>query len=481
MSSKSKFSAFTADCLGTSDATEITSLINKGDISLDEALDAAIIRAEKSQSVIHAMVIPDFERVKVRAKNHQNSKGNHDKKSRLNVPSFLKDNVNLAGLPTRFGSAATSPAAIKETDELVDQLHATGLHFIGKSTTPAFGFGCSTEFDDGTPPTRNPWNLNISAGGSSGGAAALVASGVVPIAHANDGGGSIRIPAAICGLVGLKPSRGRLVKQKKANAMPIDIISDGVVTRTVRDTANFFYEAERFYNPTHLKPIGLVEGPGKQRLRVGLVYDSILTKACLENRQTLESTAKTLTDLGHIVEETSFPSTERFADDFTLYWSFLAFSVEHFGHFTFSSDFNREKLDKLTRGLSGNFKKNIVRAMLAIANLRRAHKLPEFKNVQFDVIMSPVLARVTPELGLLNPEVPFIELLARLKEHVGYTPPANALGNPAISLPMGQSRRGDPIGVQFAAPIGEERRLLELAFELEAARPWPFLYQQKDV
>ncbi len=477
MTANSKYSAFTNDVLGNLDATDITSLIRKGEISLDEAIDAAIARAQKSQDTLHAMVIPDFDRVKTRAKIHMSQVASKDTPSLLNVPSFLKDNIHLAGLPTRFGSAATSTTPARKTDELVDQLHGTGLHFIGKSATPAFGFGCTTEFDDGTKPTRNPWNLNLSAGGSSGGSAALVASGVVPIAHANDGGGSIRIPAAMCGLVGLKPSRGRLVLQKKSKSMPIDIISDGVVSRTVRDTAHFFYEAERFYRPVHLQPIGLVQGPAKKRLRIGLVYDSILTKACVENRVAVETTAKILSDLGHSVEETFFPSTERFAEDFTLYWSFLAFSAEHFGHLVLSPGFDRMKLDNLTRGLSRTFKKNMLKSLLAIKNLRSAHKSPQFNNVKFDVILSPVLARVTPELGRLSPEVPFDELLQRLREHVGYTPPANVLGNPAISLPMYRSQRGDPIGVQLASPMGEERRLLEVAFELEGARPWPFLYQ----
>ena len=472
----SSFSAFTNDCLGTLDATAITERVRKGEISIDEAIDAAIARAKKSQDIMHAMVVDDFERVKGRAKYRPGDKASPRTDSRLNVPAFLKDNTNLAGLPTRFGSAAISEKPVARTDKLVEQLQASGLHFIGKSTTPAFGFGCTTEFDDGTEPTRNPWNLSLSAGGSSGGSAALVASGVVPIAHANDGGGSIRIPAAMCGLVGLKPSRGRLVINEKARRMPINIISDGVVTRTVRDTANFYYEAERFYQPHNMKPIGLVEGPGKKRLRIGVVYDSILTKACAETRQTVEATGKTLADLGHIVEETPFQGSERFAKDFTLYWSLLAFSAEYMGGVVFGVNFDRKKLDGLTRGLSRHFRENFYGSLGAIGALRNLHNNPAFREWKYDVVLSPVLARVTPELGQLSPAVPFDQLLPRLQEYVGYTPLANAAGNTAISLPMGRARRGDPIGMQFSAPIGEERRLLELAFELEGAKPWPFLY-----
>lgn len=466
-----RFSTFTDDALGTLDATAITERIQRREISLEEAIDAAISRAKKSENILNAIVIQDYERVKSRAKRPLRSD------SLINAPAFLKDNINLAGLPTRFGSQAMPLAPVHNTDELVNQLHAAGLHFIGKSSTPAFGFGCTTEFDDGTPPTRNPWNLAISAGGSSGGAAALVASGVVPIAHANDGGGSIRIPAALCGLVGLKPSRGRLVRQKKAKSMPIDIVSDGVVTRTVRDTANFFYEAERYFAPSGLKPIGRVEGPAKQRLRIGFIFDSLLTKACPETRAAVESTVKALSGLGHHVEETKFQGEPRFAEDFSLYWSFLAFTVQMFGGGIFSNEFDCKKLDGLTRGLADTFKKNPLATLKAIYYLRRLEKNEIFSNWKYDLIVSPVLAKTTPELGELSPAVPFPELFSRLKQYVGYTPVANAVGNPAIALPAAMSKRGDPMGIQISAPAGEERRLLEIAYELEASRPWSSIYQ----
>jgi amidase len=466
-----RFSTFSDDALGRLDATGLTERINKGEISLDEALDAAIVRAKKSENILNAIVSTDYERAKARAKRPMR------KDALINTPSFLKDNINLAGLPTRFGSRALSLSAVSSSDDLVEQLHASGLHFIGKSATPAFGFGCTTEFDDDTPPTKNPWNLSLTAGGSSGGAAALVAAGVVPIAHANDGGGSIRIPAALCGLVGLKPSRGRLILQKKAKSMPINIVSDGVVTRTVRDTANFFYEAERYYTPNRLKPIGLVEGAAKKRLRIGFIFDSLLTKACQETRDAVESTVKALADEGHHVEETTFQGEPRFANDFSLYWSFLAFTVEKFGDKIFSNGFDPSKLDGLTLGLSQNFKKNIFSTINAIWYLRRLEYREIFRNWKYDAIISPVLARTTPELGHLSPAVPFQQLFERLKEYVGYTPVANAVGNTAISLPMSMSKRGDPIGVQISAPTGEERRLLELAFELEGVRPWPHLWE----
>lgn len=180
-----------------------------------------------------------------------------------------------------------------------------GYICLGKSTLPEFGFNASTEPAQGDP-TRNPWNLDYSCGASSGGAAALVAAGVVPIAHANDGGGSIRIPAACCGLVGLKPTRGRVVDNDAARDLPVNIISDGVVTRSVRDTAGFLAYAESWFKNRKLPAIGHVQGPPSGRqLRIGLVLDSINGHPPTdpETRLTVEQTARYLEKLGgHIIE-----------------------------------------------------------------------------------------------------------------------------------------------------------------------------------
>src|SRR4029079_1764671 len=147
-----------------------------------------------------------------------------------------KDNENVFGLPTRSGSRATPDAPASADSPFVSEFRSTGVVVIGKSPLPAFGFSASTEFDD-APPTRNPWNLDYSCGASSGGSAALVAARVVPIEHAHDGGGSIRIPAAACGLVGLKATRGRIVDPLESANLPVTIVSNGVVSRTGAATA----------------------------------------------------------------------------------------------------------------------------------------------------------------------------------------------------------------------------------------------------
>lgn len=466
----SRFSAFTDDALGNMDATAILAALREGRVSLVEVTQAAINRARLSQTALHAVTCDDY------AGAMQRARGAQETTLLGGLPSFVKDNVDWIGKPTRYGSRAMPKSPARSNNVLTQQLIDSGLNFLGKSATPPFGFGCSTEFEDDTPAVGNPWNTKFSAGGSSGGAAALVASGVVPMAHANDGGGSIRIPAAMCGVVGLKPSRGRLAVQPNAKRMPINIISDGVVTRSVRDTALFFHAAEQVQKADGLAQIGHVRGPARQRRRIGVVYDSLLTKACPETRATVENTARLLASAGHHVDEIAIPIDDSFAEDFTLYWCLFAFSIETFGKRLFGREFDKSLLDPLSLGLAGQFKRNFWRIPGVIRRLKGAAARLKQRTAGHEVFMSPVIARVTPELGHLSPGVAYPELLQRLRNFVGYTPLANITGVPAISLPMGRSVAGLPIGVQLSAGMGQEQMLLELSFELEGLRPWPQLF-----
>lgn len=193
--------AFRDDVLASHDAVALAALIARREISAQEACAAAVARAE-AVGALGAVACADYARALQRA-------GHPSPGPLSGVPTFVKDNVDVAGLPTRHGSAAVPAHPARQDGPFVRQFLDQGLIPLGKSRLPEFGFNATTEFADGAPPTRNPWHTGHSSGASSGGAAALVAAGVVPIAHANDGGGSIRIPAACCGLVGLKPSRGR--------------------------------------------------------------------------------------------------------------------------------------------------------------------------------------------------------------------------------------------------------------------------------
>jgi amidase len=323
-------------------------------------------------------------------------------------------------------------------------------------------------------PTRNPWNCNYSTGGSSGGSAALVASGVVPIAHGNDGGGSIRIPAACCGLVGLKPTRGRLKMDPKYKLLLVKVICPGVLTRTVRDTATFYAEAEKYYCNERLPKIGLVDRPSKKRLTIGIISEGPHNTRCHPELYDLAfKTGALCEQLGHTVKEVKYPFISDIIDDLLIYWGMIAFSFCSFGKLTIGSSPNCKNIESWTSGLNMLFKKNIARIPGIIMRLRGFEETYNSAFRNCDILLSPTLSNPTPELGYLSPEVPFEVVFERVKKYVTFTLQQNISGAPAISLPLGIDSKGLPMGIQFASASGREKMLLELAFELEEANPWP--------
>lgn len=457
--------AFTHDALADHDAVAIAELIRKGEITASEAAQAAIARAYRVNDELNAIELPSFEAALVAARSPQSGVF-------AGVPTFVKDNTDLEGLPTRHGSRAVNAQPAEKHGAFARQYLAQGFTVLGKSSLPEFGFNASTEFEN-DHPTRNPWDPEFSAGASSGGSAALVAAGVVPIAHANDGGGSIRIPAACCGLVGLKPTRGRFIDSEQARSLPVNIIGEGVVTRSVRDTAAFFAGMERTWRNPKLPGIGDVKGPGKRRLRIGLVMDSITgTPTCDETRAVVNETAKLLEKLGHRVEPMPLPVPPSFQEDFTTYWGFLSFMIGLVGGHTLGRGFDASRMDPFSKGLAAYYRKHLLRTPGVLWRLHRSAKQYAEAIKPWDAVLSPVLAHAVPRLGHLNPAVPFDELFERLTRYVAFTPLNNTTGSPAISLPMGACANGLPIGVHFSAPHGAERTLLEIAYELEAAKPF---------
>jgi amidase len=401
-------------------------------------------------------------------------RSNGDESSALfGVPTFLKDNTDLRGLPTGQGSEAFVPHPAKRDGYYTTQYLATGLTIVGKSRLPEFGFNATTEYMS-DEPVRNPWQTRHSVGASSGGSAALVAAGVVPIAHANDGGGSIRIPAAAAGLVGLKCSRGRHVDGEQARHLPINMVSEGVLTRTVRDTAAFVAAAEEHWRNPMLAPVGLVRGPAARRLRVGVVLDTV-TGAVVDGatRAAVELTAALLEQAGHTVEAMELPITGQFADDFVQYWALLADLASSTGKLIYGRSFERSKTDGLTQGLRRHHRHTLARTLPALRRLRRTRSAYAQMFAHRELVLSPVLAHVVPELGWLSPRVPYDELMERLRKYVTYTPVNNIAGTPAISLPITLTTDGLPVGVMLSGAYGDERTLLEVAFALEAARPFP--------
>jgi amidase len=459
--------AFCDDALGDLDSVGVAAAIAAGAISAREATEAAVERATAVNPTLNAIQHPDFERALA-------ASGGPTTGLLAGVPSFVKDNTNVAGLPSDQGSLAVRSRPATADDPFTAQFRSLGLGVLGKTTLPEFGFNASAEWET-LPPTRNPWHTDYSPGGSSGGSAALVAAGVVPIAHANDGGGSIRIPAAACGLVGLKPTRDRVVPSTDAAALPVDIVSNGVVTRTVRDTAHFMAGTQQFRPATGLKPLGLVEGPSDRRLRIGVVLDSVTgTPTDAEGRAAALATIDRLTALGHDVTEVPIPGDGvRFMEAFKHYWAMLAFSTHHFGkRVMHSPDFDKRLTDQLTQGLARSFIRQVWRTPTTIRVMKQSEQHYRDAFAQIDVIVSPTLGYVTPRLGHLNAAVGFETHFERLVQYAAFTPLNNASGGPAISLPLAQTADGRPIGVHFSAVHGDEQTLLELAYELEADTPF---------
>lgn len=479
MSNEHLVHAFQPDALGDLDATAVAERIRRGEVSVPEVTQAAIVRAEQVNPRLNALVLTAYEEARTAAAHWGAREGDRAKGAFAGVPTIIKDNMDLAGYPTQCGTRIFKAAVAKKHDPFIAQLMAQGFNVIGKSRLPEFGFNATTEYQDGSA-THNPWHTGYSAGGSSGGAAALVAAGVVPIAHGNDGGGSIRIPAAVCGLVGLKASRNRFVNSNQSRSLPLNLVSDGVLSRTVRDTALFTAQAEQYFHNRQYPRVGMVEGPAKRRLRIGLALNAAGDAPLdADTQEAVMCTARLLEGAGHTVVPIRATLQQEHVDAFLLYWGFLSYSVAKFGRLLFkASDWDMARYDGLSRALAEIFRKRWHRTPSAVMTLRAFTRLHEEHFAPFDAVLSPVLAHASPALGFLSPTVPGDELLKRLTAYVSFTPMQNVLGTPAISLPMGMTRTDRrPIGVQLSASKGQEATLLSLAYELEAQAAFPRIEQ----
>ena len=458
--------AFRDDALGDLDAVAVVDALRTGRVSAAELVEAAIARTEAVNPALNGLAHDTFDQARKRAAVRQG--GYFD-----GVPTYIKDNVDVEGMPTMQGTDAWEPRPLPGHGDFARFFLATGLIPLGKTQLSEFGFSASAEHPR-LGAVRNPWDTDYTAGASSSGSGAFVAAGVVPLAHANDGGGSIRIPAACNGLVGLKPSRGRLPLDKLARQMPVRLVNDGVLTRSVRDTAAFYREAERIWRNRRLLPVGAVTGPGRERLRVAVVTRSVNRDASPTVCELTLQTAGVLEGLGHHVHRLDrSPVPNSFADDFLLYWALLAMTLVRTGRRTFGPSFDRSRLDNLTLGLDRHASRNLHRMPAAITRLGRLRRVSARFFRDYDILLTPTLADQTPRIGHLDPTADYQEVIDRLTDWVAFTPLQNATGDPAISLPLAQDAAGMPVGMMLAAPMGHDRRLLELAYELESAKPWP--------
>lgn len=459
----------TTDELAKLDAVATAQAIRDGTVSAAEVMGAAVDRAVAADAAINAVVTAYYDEAREAAARPPAGAWS-------GVPTFVKDLAKVAGRRTTYGARAFANFIASDQSPFMDALLGTGVISLGKSASPEFGLTGTTEsLLNGA--TRNPWNLDHSTGGSSGGAAALVAAGVVPVAHGSDGGGSIRVPASGCGVVGLKVSRGRYPLADGPHNRPIDISVQGCESRTVRDTAAFIAMLE---GDSELPKVGLVTGPAKQRRRIGFFTASPSGGAVdREVAAVAAKTANRLSELGHEVEEIAVPFHAGVLQDFMIYWGVIAYGLvsrweEIVGRKAGYTDF-----EPFTFGMIEYYEARKGIAPNAIERLRAFAEQYQAVFRDRDVILSPTLASPAPKIGVLTPSYTHELLLQRLNDFVVFTPFMNIAGAPAISLPAGQTAQHLPIGVQLAAAIGRERMLIELAYELEEAQPWPLIARLK--
>lgn len=446
------------------DASDMATALEKGHISAAALVEQSLKRLETVNSRLNAVhyLYADSARAAARTANDGPLAG---------IPTFIKDLAAEKGRVASHGSRAYAQNIAQSDSPVVTAIRAAGLISLGHTTVSEFGLLPTTE-PLLTGPTRNPWNPAHSAGGSSGGAAALVAAGVVPVAHASDGGGSIRIPASNNGLVGLKPSRARMRGEEEHKGIKA-LSVNGCLSRTVRDTAAWFAACESRNGP--LAAVGLVSAPLERRLRIGFRKSTVTgVSVDPEVQRVFQEGVALMERLGHQLVKAPLPFDGAAATNaFLLLWGAdAAEALQNTAKFLGRQP-TTDDLEPATFGFAGlaaNAEQADFKAAAEELQNMSVRYLAQY--TEFDVLLTPVLAVPPPPIGHLAPTVAFPTLRGRLLDAVGYTPVENIAGNPAISLPLGMSENGLPIGLQFAAPIGAEKLLLELAYSLEAEVLW---------
>ncbi|GAA1685179.1 amidase [Fodinicola feengrottensis] len=456
------------------DATDQAELVRSGQVKPSELVEAAIERIEALNPALNAVVVHWFDEARSTADDLPAGPFR-------GVPFLLKDLfAAYAGQPLSNGNRALKEAAIRSTVDttLVSRFRAAGLATLGRTNSSEFGSLPTTE-PLAWGPTRNPWNTDRSAGGSSGGSAAAVAAGMVPIAHASDGGGSIRIPSSSCGLVGLKPSQGRITMGPNRDESNLGV--DLGVSRTVRDTAGLLDAVrgpgvgDTVIAAPPIRPYAQEVGADPGSLRIGVVTQHPLAQA--ENLTAAKNAGALLESLGHHVED-SFPSAlidPKFREFFAVMWGTnmavnLARAAETLGR-----ELTEDEVEPLNWALAASARQHsavdYAQGLAMNGLFRRA--VYQWWADGFDLLVTPTMAAPPPPIGTFahDPANPIAPLMTAGK-YVPFTPPFNTTGQPAISLPLHWTPDGLPIGVQFVAAYGREDLLLRVASQLEQAAPW---------
>jgi amidase len=464
------------------DATDQAALVRTGEVTPLELLEATIERAERLDPHLNALTWTWFDRARGIARALPS--GNQPFRG---VPFILKD-LHAAMVGTRLSNGNKALKAAEFTCDhdttLVSRYIDAGLVIFGRGNSPEFGATPTTE-PEAWGPTRNPWDLGRTAGGSSGGSAAAVAAGIVPAAHASDGGGSIRVPAACCGLVGLKVSQGRISAGPSRDETNLGV--EHVVTRTVRDCAALLDAThgpgigDRVIAPTPIRPYLDEVGADPGRLRIGFLTTRAdgghVEDECVA---AVHHTMSVLESLGHTVE-VSWPSA---LDDARAGARFLALWSTNM---SVAINTVRQQLDRpvtaddfeLMNWTMAEYAKamtatDYAQAVQDAAQYRRA--IAQWWANGFDILVTPTMSRLALPLGSFDndPQSPMAPMRTA-GDFLGFTQPFNVSGQPAISLPLHRTGSGFPVGVQLVAAYGRDDLLIRLAAQLEQAMPWAHL------
>ena len=465
------------------DAVALAGLVRQGHASPTELVEEAIARTEAANPIIGAVVHERYERARAEAKAAEAVPAEQGGPFR-GVPMLVKDlGAAMADEPYTVGTRVLKNMGYRTPTEsfVARRLREAGFVILGRTKTPEMGSTITTE-PIAYGPARNPWNTGHSTGGSSGGSAAAVAAGCVPVAHASDGGGSIRIPASECGLVGLKPSRGRVSKGPLVGESWMGASTDGAVTRSVLDAAAMLdvlagYEmGDPVVAPPPARPFTDEVGADPGRLRIGVLDQPASgVEGDADTAAAVAAAAELLTSLGHEVEA-AWPDAlaeAEFGDKFlTIVTSYTHKDVRWFESLA-GRPMGDDDLEPMNLAMS-HLGSNVSAAeyLQAVDWLHAWSRRVEqwwHGDGAFDLLLSPVINGTPPPIGWLSDPA---QGIARLQHLLQYTSQFNITGQPAISLPLHWSEAGLPVGVQLVAAYAREDVLLRVAAQVEQARPW---------
>ncbi len=460
-------------------AIELAGMVRAGEVSARELVQLSLERIEELNPVLNAFVQVDAERALAAA--DQVRPG--DERPFAGVPTAIKNNRPVSGLRLTYGCKLMSEFVCDYDHNVTRRLRDAGFVIVGTTTLPEYGILPTSEARI-FGPTRNPWDLRRTPGGSSGGAAAAVASGMLPVAHGNDGGGSVRIPAACCGLVGLKPARGRISAAPELGDSSLGI--DGMLTRTVADTAAILdvlagYEpGDATWAPPPAEPFAQSAARVPGRLRIAATTlppapDAVVDPMCA---RAVADAAELLRSLGHEVQEVEPPwQADGLRELFgAVFSNHIALSIAYSGMVAGRGvgGLSEEDMEPMSWAIF-----SMIGKMSAVEGMGAAVRLQSFARrlvaflTPYDALLTPALAERPLALGTLDTAAPEpMSTFTRSGLFTPFTPVFNASGQPAISLPLYEGADGLPLGVQLVGrPVGEGA-LLALAAQLEQALPW---------